>query len=141
MTQSEAQIKAEYEKTWDLRYKYGEAKRTGWATPGSRKKDNEAILVSRKEAVESMKEWGGAIYRELVAANMQTFLLRMIQDHAKNTGNFTVGPKCGTAFLHEYLDGQCPFCSSMAYGTEETRRILGGGTELIDEGQKGETHS
>lgn len=48
------------------KWKYMDAKRAGWAEPGKRTRENHAILVPRREAMEMADELATNIYaREL----------------------------------------------------------------------------
>ena len=65
-------------------WKYMDAKRAGWAEPGKRTRENHAILVPRREAMEMADELAANIYaRELYipwAVELRGFMERLARE-------------------------------------------------------------
>lgn len=60
---------------------YTGAKRAGWAEPGKRTRENHAILIPRKEAVDTANNLATAIYAKEVyitwAMNLRGFMVQL----------------------------------------------------------------
>lgn len=91
------------------KWKYMDAKRAGWAEPGKRTRENHAILVPRREAMEMADELATNIYaRELYitwAVELQGFMERL----AREVDDTLVCGKCGGVFRREW-GANCPYC-------------------------------
>lgn len=91
-------------------WKYMDAKRAGWAEPGKRTRENHAILVPRREAMEMADELDANIYaRELYitwAVELRGFMERL----AREVDDTLVCGKCGGVLRGErdpgFLQGQ-----------------------------------
>lgn len=90
-------------------WKYMDAKRAGWAEPGKRTRENHAILVPRREAMEMADELAANIYaRELYitwAVELRGFMERL----AREVDDTLVCGKCGGVFRREW-GANCPYC-------------------------------
>lgn len=73
-----------YREAREKEWKYMDAKRAGWAEPGKRTRENHAILVPRREAMEMADELAANIYaRELYitwAVELRGFMERLARE-------------------------------------------------------------
>lgn len=99
----EAQIKA-----WE----YLGAKRAGWVEPGNRTRENHAILVPRKEAVDMADNLAQAVFAKEVyltwALSLQGFLAQL----AAGEHDAATCPECKRAYRTGWLAGKCPYCEA-----------------------------
>lgn len=88
---------------------YMRAERAGWAEPGKRTRENHAILVPQREAMEMADELAANIYaRELWinwAMELREFMVRL----AREVDDTLVCGKCGGVFRREW-GANCPYC-------------------------------
>ena len=101
-----------YKEAHEKAMKYIGAKRAGWAELGKRTRENHAILVSRKEAVEMANELATAIYAKEVylfwALNLQGFMEQL----ATGEHDAVKCQECRHVFRTGWMEGRCLYCQA-----------------------------
>lgn len=96
---------------------YTGAKRAGWAEPGKRTRENHAILIPRKEAVDTANNLATAIYAKEVyitwAMNLRGFMVQL----ATGEHDAVTCRECGGIFHAGWMNGKCPYCEAKQAAT------------------------
>lgn len=96
----------EKDKIRTLYGKYLLAKRSGWTEPGKRNKDNQAILVNRREVLSVMSELDSASWWMYQAFFYEDMLKKLAEDEHDTIEC----PKCHKEYREGWFDGKCPYC-------------------------------
>ena len=84
--------------------------RAGWAAPGKRTRENHAILIPRREAVDMANNLATAIYAKEVyitwAMNLRGFMVQL----ATGEHDAMTCRECGGIFRAGWMNGKCPYC-------------------------------
>ena len=107
-----SEYQKKYQDALKLERKYRDAPRTGWVRPNSRKRENQAIQVSREEAAELA--WNYAIQLSVSWATLNRCLTleTYIENLATNAPNHTECETCGKLYVPVNAYGVCPFCKA-----------------------------
>lgn len=101
-----------YKEAHAKEWEYMEAKRAGWAQPGKRTRENHAILIPRKEAVDMARDLATALYGKEVflirALNLQGFMAQL----ATGEHDAVTCPECSRVFRAGWMKGRCPYCEA-----------------------------
>lgn len=113
----------EYQRAKKQKAAYQAAKRTGWVVPGSRKRDNEAITVSRSGAVDAAEGWEDALYLAYTLL-YQSFAMRDIMESALEKAEDKMKcPRCLTTYRESWGVG-CPWCLAKRKAQEQVEQEL-----------------
>lgn len=99
-------------------------KRAGWAAPGKRTRENHAILIPRREAVDMANNLATAIYAKEVyitwAMNLRGFMVQL----ATGEHDAMTCRECGGIFRAGWMNGKCPYCEAKQAATGYVDAIL-----------------
>ena len=101
--------------------RYMTAPRAGWADPGKRTRDNQAILIPRKEAVGMADQLARTIYARETYLTEMLILRGYMSALARGKKDTVSCPSCRRSFRIRWMDGECPFCKA----TQEAAALVG----------------
>ena len=107
-----SEYRKKYQDARKLERKYRDAPRTGWTHPGSRKRENQAIRVSREEVAELARNYGTQLYISWASMNRCLVLETYIENLAANAPNHVECETCGKLYVPVNAYGVCPFCKA-----------------------------
>ena len=107
-----SEYRKKYQDARKLERKYRDAPRTGWVRPNSRKRENQAIQVSREEVAELARNYGAQLYISWASMNRCLVLETYIENLAANTPNHVECETCGNLYVPVNAYGVCPFCKA-----------------------------
>ncbi|MDR1631232.1 MAG: hypothetical protein LBS36_13625 [Oscillospiraceae bacterium] len=97
------------------------APRAEWLNKGSRKKDNEAILVSRKEIVDILTESKQIAYSKEYLLELQYLYRKMMIMLADGEYDAFECEICFGIYRENWAEGRCPYCLAEKTAAEEVR--------------------
>lgn len=102
---------------------FQQAKRAGWVVPGSRKKSNEAILVSRQEVMAMADDLANNIY-QAHSFMLDFFAMQDIMGKfLANADDLVKCEKCHGSYLARWSIS-CPWCTARKRAMEQIDQEL-----------------
>ena len=98
-----------YREAREKEWKYMDAKRAGWAEPGKRTRENHAILVPRREAMEMADELAANIYARELYITWAVELRGSWNDWPEKWTTPWCVENVGGVFRREW-GANCPYC-------------------------------
>ena len=119
------ELRKKYQQALALEQKYTEAPRAGWIEKGSRKRDNEAILVRRSEAVNTARSLATARYTSFSWLYRFLALQDILGQYASGAGeNAFFCEKCRQYYLKDWAKEKCPFCAAEQKAKADIETLL-----------------
>ena len=115
-----------YNAATSLAMKFRMAPRAGWVKPGSRAKDNHAILIPRKEAVKLAEELASRMYNGYIWMYEVLNLRNYMSQLAEGEDDAETCEVCENTYRRSWMDGKCPCCAAGDAAAEYVREMLRG---------------
>lgn len=115
-----------YNAATSLAMKFRMAPRAEWVKPGSRAKDNHAILIPRKEAVKMADELASWMYNGYVWMYESLNLREYLSQLADGEDDAEICEVCGNTYRRGRIEGRCPCCAAGDAAAEHVREMLRG---------------
>lgn len=114
------QLMERYNEAQEKANQYARAPRAGWMEAGRRTKDNQAILVRRREVTQLADDLAQALYGQEIFLREFFELRAMMEQLAQGTADSKRCPRCHRLFRTGWMEGKCPYCQA----AEEAGRIV-----------------
>ena len=113
----------EFGKACNQHEAFQRAKRAGWLVPGSRKKSNEAILVSRQEVMAMAEDLAHSTY-QAHSFMLDFFTMQDVMEKVlAGADDLVQCEKCHGSYLTSWGIG-CPWCAARKQAMERIDREL-----------------
>ena len=114
------QLMERYNEAQEKADQYARAPRAVWMEAGRRTKDNQAILVRRREVTQLADDLAQALYGQEIFLREFFELRAMMEQLAQGTADSKRCPRCHRLFRTGWMEGKCPYCQA----AEEAGRIV-----------------
>ena len=122
-----SELRDKYQNALKFERKYRDAPRAGWVEKGSRKKENEAILVRRSEVANLAMSLASAQYSSYSRLYETIALQNILGKYAvQRAGNAPYCQVCHQHFLPEWAEGRCPYCAAGEVAKRQIDELLRG---------------